>query len=291
MKADGPRRPRPRRKPAARPSPSARGDGALAAADPLKLALPPLGWPALADEVYAEADLLFPSGDDVLREVLNEAAGALGPGSRALLLGDETARAACYLAKQAGLFCAVAGRHEPLLARARRRVEAAGLADRISFNKADIAALPARLGKGRWDLVLCEGALHAAGLARGVRAARSLLAPGGVLAFSMIAFTAPPAPAHQRFWDTVLAPHAPGTADDVMVLLGEERFGGGVAWALGRAHWERYHAPLRAAVERLRARGARGPLLDRLERELRVVHDEGGHASAGPVCFVAQLQE
>jgi len=262
--------------------------------DPLGLLLPPLGDPPFADLVYAEAELLFPGGDDVLREMLNDAAGALGPGSRALLLGDDTGRAARYMTEKAGLRCVVASGPGKIAERGRARLQAAGLmsGDRaVEWKTADLLALPGRLGRGKYDAVIAEGSLHGMSIAEGIDAAEALLAPGGVLAFTALCYVRPPSEAHRAYWDAVLAHDPPGIQDDVMVLLGDKGFGGGVAWPLSRAHWERYHAPLRARVAHLRKAGAQAPLLDRLESEMRIIHDEDGASTIGPVAFIAQLQE
>lgn len=95
-----------------------------------------------------------------------------------------------------------ADNHQPFLEELQRRVEAAGLAARVQVSLRDMRSL--EKNDGPFDLVWSEGALFVMGFREGLTACHALLAPGGGLAVSEIAWLQPdpPAPCRQ-FFDTV----------------------------------------------------------------------------------------
>ena len=72
------------------------------------------------------------------------------------------------------------------------------------------------------------------------------------------------------------------------MALGRALFGDGVTWPLPAAAWDRYYGPLKRNIERLRAAGRSGLLLDLLELEMRLHYQEGGRESLGCVAIVAR---
>jgi ubiquinone/menaquinone biosynthesis C-methylase UbiE len=72
--------------------------------------------------------------------------------------------------------------HTPYLEEARRRAEAARLADRIAVVRASMTALP--FADGAFDALWCEGAIYFMGLAEGLTAWKRLLKPGGYVALT-----------------------------------------------------------------------------------------------------------
>lgn len=72
--------------------------------------------------------------------------------------------------------------HEPFIRDLERRLEQAGLADRVQSQVADMAALP--FADETFDVVWSEGAIFVIGFAAGLAAWKPLLRPGGFLVVS-----------------------------------------------------------------------------------------------------------
>ena len=86
--------------------------------------------------------------------------------------------------------------HQPFLDQLAASAQAAGVADRITSIRADMAALP--FEPGSFDLVWCEGAAFVMGVEAALGAWRPLLRPGGYLAFSDLMWTSPNPPAEVK---------------------------------------------------------------------------------------------
>jgi len=92
--------------------------------------------------------------------------------------------------------------HQPCLDELQRRIEAAGLAERVQVAQRDMRSLSK--SDGPFDLIWSEGALFIMGFREGLNLCHDLLSPGGGLAVSEIAWLQPdpPAPCRQ-FFETV----------------------------------------------------------------------------------------
>jgi SAM-dependent methyltransferase len=89
--------------------------------------------------------------------------------------------------------------HQPFLDELQRRTEAAGVSGRIQVSLRDMRSL--EKGDGSFDLILSEGALFVMGFREGLATCHSLLAPGGGLAVSELAWLQPDPPADcQRYF-------------------------------------------------------------------------------------------
>ncbi len=82
--------------------------------------------------------------------------------------------------------------HQPNLDELQRRADTAGVAEKIQTRLKDMHDLGAE--EGVFDLAWCEGAIFVMGFEAGLAAWRSLLATGGLLAVSDIAWFRPDAP-------------------------------------------------------------------------------------------------
>jgi len=83
--------------------------------------------------------------------------------------------------------------HPAFLERLHQRAAAAGVANRIDAVTASMDALPAPVQP--FDLLWSEGSIYTVGFAEGLRAWRSLLKPGGMVAVSEITWTTRERPA------------------------------------------------------------------------------------------------
>lgn len=164
--------------------------------------------------------------------------------------------------------------HEPFVVEARARAAAAGVADRIDAQVADMGAPP--LPPASLDLIWAEGSLYALGIAEGLRAWRPLLAPGGRVAFSeAIRRRTPMAAAAEAFWQEY-----PALTD----LAGTRaRIAGAgyrevAAFDLPAQAWRAYLDPLEARANALQAeattQGARAAL-DATLGECALFRDHG----------------
>jgi SAM-dependent methyltransferase len=158
--------------------------------------------------------------------------------------------------------------HAPWIDRLGRRVEALGLSSRIRAIVGDMArpGLPPE----SFDLVWSEGALYNIGLENAFRVCRSLLRPGGCLAFTDAVWRKDDPPAEVKAGFDLDYP-AMGRVPDVLAAI--ERGGFSL---LGRftlpdeAWWDDFYTPMRKRVEELRVKCAGdAEALDALERLAR----------------------
>lgn len=203
--------------------------------------------------------------------------GALPRAPRILDLGCGTGRQTLTLARlTAGRLSAV-DVSAPSLAALRERAAAAGFADRIETVQQSIAALA--LGARSFDLVWCESAVYTVGFDAALRAWRALLASGGALALSELAWTRAPAPERvRRFWATGYPAMRSHEANlRAIVAAGYELSG---SFALPESDWEEgYYAELARRIPALRARHAEPEaraLLDATEEEIAVFRERAG---------------
>ena len=171
--------------------------------------------------------------------------------------------------------------HEPYVDELRRRAHAAGLAERIDARVGDMHAL-AELDAASFDVIWSEGALYIMGLAPALKACRPLLTPGGMLAFSDIAWLTPDSPEACKAFFAADCPDMTDVAGTVRMIhdAGYEVL---EHFVLPEAAWSRnYYAPLAARLATLRAAGwgddeRRAGLLATVEAEIALWREHGGH--------------
>lgn len=144
--------------------------------------------------------------------------------------------------------------HQPFLDELQRRAAAAGVSGKIQVSLRDMRTLAK--GEGPFDLIWSEGAIFILGFREGLAAWHSLLAPGGGLAVSEIAWLRSDPPADcQQFWAGVY-PALTGIAGNLAAIeaCGYEILGHFTqpesAW------WEPYYHPLEERLRSLRTRYA-----------------------------------
>ncbi len=145
--------------------------------------------------------------------------------------------------------------HQPFLDELRRRAEAAGVWSKIRLTLRDMRTLTA--DDGPFDLVWSEGALFVMGFREGLTICRSLLARGGGLAVSELAWLTsdPPAECREFFAGTY-----PAMADVTANLAVIRACGYEVIEHFTQpesAWWEPYYLPLQSRLHVLRDRHAR----------------------------------
>lgn len=140
--------------------------------------------------------------------------------------------------------------HQPFLDELQRRAAAAGVSAKIQVSLRDMRTLAK--SDGPFDLIWSEGALFITGFREGLTAWHSLLAPGGGLAVSDVAWLRSNPPADcQQFWANVY-PAITSVASNLATIksCGYEIVGHFVepesAW------WEPYYHPLEERLRSLR---------------------------------------
>jgi SAM-dependent methyltransferase len=162
--------------------------------------------------------------------------------------------------------------HAPYLEAATRRLAAAGHADRFGTLCADMAALP--FAPRSFDLIWSEGAAYSVGVPVALAHWKTLLAPGGRIAFSEIVWTtATPHPrTRAAFADYPAMTDAEGVrrwiAGAGLRVIGE--------FDVSEAGWEGYYGPLEQRVAALaEVHGAEHPVLDVHRAEIGAWREHG----------------
>jgi SAM-dependent methyltransferase len=203
--------------------------------------------------------------------------GALPPSPRILDLGCGTGRQSLALARLTGGRVSAVDVAAQSLATLRERASAVGLGERIETVQQSMGALD--LGDRRFDLIWCESAVYTIGFDAALRAWRPLLAAGGALAISELAWLAPPPPERAlRFW----AAGYPGMrAHEANVsALAAAGFALAGSFTLPDADWEDgYYAALARRIPTLRAQHEEPEarlVLDAAEEEIAVFREREG---------------
>jgi cyclopropane fatty-acyl-phospholipid synthase-like methyltransferase len=162
--------------------------------------------------------------------------------------------------------------HQPFLDALLKRAAAAGVAAKIQVLLKDMHALAPE--DGPFDLVWSEGALFVIGFRAGLTACHALLAPGGGLAVSEIAWLRPDAPAECREFFAQVHPAMTSIADNLATV---EACGFEVIDHFTEpesAWWEPLYHPLEERLRLLRERyvadAEKRVLIDAIETEIDI---------------------
>jgi SAM-dependent methyltransferase len=160
-------------------------------------------------------------------------------------------------------------RHAPFIERLQATVAERGLAHRVRPLLADMAATG--LPPASFDLVWSEGALYLIGIENALRVCRSLLRPGGYLAFTDAVWRrANPPPEVKASFD--LDYPAMRWTPDILALIGRGGFDLVGHFTLpDEAWWDDFYTPMQRRIAALRGRYATDAealvTLDQLARE------------------------
>jgi SAM-dependent methyltransferase len=234
----------------------------------------------LAQDVFWELHADLPKqgpGSDASTARALALLAPLPPAPRILDLGCGTGRQSITLARLTGGFVTAVDSWAPSLAALRERAGAAGLANRIETVQQSMAALD--LGERTFDRVWCESAVYTIGFDAALRAWRPLLAPGGALALSELAWLGPPAPERaRRFWAEGY-PALRGHEENVRAIA-DAGYALASHFVLPDADWEDgYYAELSQRIPALRAKYAQPEaraVLDGAAEEIAVFREREG---------------
>jgi len=214
--------------------------------------------------------------------------GALPREPRILDLGCGTGRQSLTLARATGGHVTAVDVWPPSLATLRERAAAAGLAEQLETVQQSMGALD--LGSRTFDLVWCESAVYTIGFDTALHAWRPLLAPGGALAVSELAWLRDDAPERaRRFWAAGYPAMRPHEAN--LRAIAEAGYALAGSFELAAADWEDgYYDALASRIPELRAAHpepeARA-LLAATEEEIAVFRERAG--SFGYAFYVSSL--
>jgi SAM-dependent methyltransferase len=208
---------------------------------------------------------LGPGDDSSTRKALNMLLSAKpqrkdAPGSgriRILDIGCGNGGQTVQLAKHTDGTILAVDNHQPLLDKLRRRAEAEGVSEKIRVCLKDMRQLT--VDDGPFDLIWSEGALFVMGFREGLETCHSLLAPGGGLAVSELAWLSSDPPAEcRRYFASVYPPMM-----DVDTNLATIRSCGyeivGYFTLPESAWWESYYNPLADRLKSFRKKYAADP--------------------------------
>jgi cyclopropane fatty-acyl-phospholipid synthase-like methyltransferase len=201
---------------------------------------------------------LGPGNEASTNKALNTLLSAMSPGeggpilrpTRILDIGcGNGAQTVCVAQHTEGSILAV-DNHQSFLDELRRRAVAAGVSAKIQVSLRDMRALTQ--GEGPFDLIWSEGAIFIVGFREGLTAWHSLLAPGGGLAVSEMAWLRSDPPAECRQFFAQVHPAMAGVDAHLATIeaCGYESIGHFTepesAW------WEPYYHPMEERLASLR---------------------------------------
>lgn len=235
---------------------------------------------ALLEEFFIDLPQQGPGSDDETIAAFRRLP-PLPPRPRVLDAGCGTGRTTLCLGRLLDGTVDAVDLMEGFVASLQRRVEAAGLTERIRPRVGDMAALP--FPDGTFDLVWCEGAAYSVGFETALASFHRVLAPSGLAVVTEAAWLVPdPPPEARALWDREYG----AIADEATLRRRCEDGGFRVldARPLPGSCWsEDYYAPILRAIPRQRKLWAPDPealaLLDGLADEAatyrRVGHTYG----------------
>ncbi len=181
----------------------------------------------------------------------------LPPAPDILDLGCGTGAQTVHLAELTDGQIVAVDNHPPFIERLDATLRGAGLQPRVRALVADMAA--PGLPEAGFDLVWSEGALYSISLERALPVCRSLLRPGGYLAFTDAVWRKPGAPAEVRETFELDYPSM-GDVESVGALLQRSGFEVLEHFTLpDEAWWAEFYEPMSEQIERLRTRHADDP--------------------------------
>ncbi len=147
--------------------------------------------------------------------------------------------------------------HRPFLDELQRRAQEAGVAGRIRTCLKDMCALSSAAGE--FDLVWSESALFVMGFKEGLAACRALLAKGGILAASEMAWFKPDAPEECRRFFAEAYPALAGEEENLAMVRACGYAPVGHFRMPEAAWWDSYYDPLENRLRELREVKGRDP--------------------------------
>jgi SAM-dependent methyltransferase len=198
----------------------------------------------------------------------------VGPTTRVLDLGCGTGAQTCVLAQHSPARIVAIDNHAPFIDELRVASHRLAIADRIDARVADMHGLD--FAPGSFDVIWCEGALAIMGVEAGLRNWRSLLTPGGHLAFTEVCWIKPDPPAAcVSFWDA----EYPAIRDvpSLLTVIDEHHYDVVGHFVLpASSWWDQYYEPLQRSVREFRARhrgeSDAAQLADQVQREIDIWH-------------------
>jgi cyclopropane fatty-acyl-phospholipid synthase-like methyltransferase len=200
-------------------------------------------------------------GDDASTErALNTLLAAMPPREgpmRVLDIGCGNGPQTICLARHVDGSILAVDNHQPFLDELLKRAAAAGVGAKIQVLLKDMHTLTK--DDGPFDLVWAEGSLFVMGFRAGLTACQALLAPGGGLAVSDVAWLRPDAPAECRQFFANVYPAMTSVAENLATIeacryeLLDHFTEPESAW------WEPYYKPLAARLRALREQHAADP--------------------------------
>ena len=185
--------------------------------------------------------------------------GPLPPSPRVIDMGCGSGRQTLVLARALRTTILALDNHPPFLEDLNRRAADAALGGQIETLFADMGSLESpgtgrrdeRLRPGAFDLLWSEGAIYILGFENGLRAWRSLLAPGGQLAVSECSWLVTEPPGEVRsFWQAAYP--TMGSIPENCETARKVGFEVLDAFPLpASAWWDEYYSPLLARVREL----------------------------------------
>ncbi len=161
--------------------------------------------------------------------------------------------------------------HQPFVDEARRRLERAGVAHRVTVTRADMRALP--FAPGSYDLVWCEGAAYVMGVAQALAAWRPLLKAGGAIAFTELVWLRDDVPAAIAEWWRTSYPQIGDIAACRSLVNGSGYRVLGDFVLPESAWWVHYYEPMAQRLDALESRYAGDAVAEAVLRECRTEID------------------
>lgn len=194
----------------------------------------------------------------------------LPPGPRVVEFGCGSGAATLTLAQASGGSVTAVDIYQPFLDRLGALAREAGLADRITCVRGDMADPP--FPDGAFDLVWSEGAIYLVGFEAGLRRWKRLLRPGGFVAVSELTWLdADPPEAARAFWREGYP--AMTTMENNLALMRQAGLEPVGHFVLPAGDWEAYYVPLEEQLPLFQAENS-GPearaLVEETEREIAV---------------------
>jgi ubiquinone/menaquinone biosynthesis C-methylase UbiE len=198
----------------------------------------------------------------------------IGPGTRVLDVGCGTGLQTRVLARSSPVRLVAVDNHPPFVDELNRQARVLGIADRLEARVGDMRQLD--FPSGSFDVVWSEGAIYVMGFEAGLREWRRLLAPGGHLAATEVAWMKPdPPPDCAAFWAQEYPAIRP--VPDLLRAIEECGYQTVGHFALPPSSWwDDYYRPLQQNVtqfrERHRGEDDAQALADQVQREIDVWH-------------------